>query len=399
MATLSYNFTTSYIRRSTTKKNGNTPILLRLYYNGRERFIPIGFEILPTQWNHEKGKVVKHKQSIHINTYLSQIEQKVQQYQLRSMTEGTPIVLDQVRNYVFNDQDPQDAHSFFKEQLKQYRGESSTIKKHKLALDYLAVFSPDLVFSQINYDFLTRFQSWLLQQPNRVRKGSTLSASYVGSIFSSLQYYITEALKRDLLDKDPFKGFKRGHEEKTPVHITLAEVDRLIAMPTDETKDVFTFACCTGLRFKDLFYLRVGDIKKTSEGLVMVVVPKKTEKRNITVQINLSEEFEGRPERIVKPYLENKEPGDRVFGPRNPETYNSDYNKALKKLQKAAGIDLVVDGKPKGLTTHVARHTCAMIMLNEFGKRLVDIKAYLGHTNINTTQIYARVTYRTIDEI
>ena len=45
---------------------------------------------------------------------------------------------------------------------------------------------------------------------------------------------------------------------------------------------------------------------------------------------------------------------------------------------------------PKNLTTHTARHTFATLMLTK-GISIESVSSMLGHTNIKTTQIYAKI--------
>ena len=66
-----------------------------------------------------------------------------------------------------------------------------------------------------------------------------------------------------------------------------------------------------------------------------------------------------------------------------PKIDNSTYNKCLKMLGVAAGIE-------KKMHSHLARHTFATMMLRE-GVRIEHVSKMLGHTNITTTQRYAKV--------
>ena len=66
-----------------------------------------------------------------------------------------------------------------------------------------------------------------------------------------------------------------------------------------------------------------------------------------------------------------------------PKIDNSTYNKCLKMLGVAAGIE-------KKMHSHLARHTFATMMLRE-GVRIEHVSKMLGHTNIVTTQRYAKV--------
>jgi integrase len=71
------------------------------------------------------------------------------------------------------------------------------------------------------------------------------------------------------------------------------------------------------------------------------------------------------------------------YGMQLPKIGNADYNHCLKALGMAAGID-------KPLHSHLARHTFATMMLRE-GVRIEHVSKMLGHTNITTTQRYAKV--------
>ena len=67
---------------------------------------------------------------------------------------------------------------------------------------------------------------------------------------------------------------------------------------------------------------------------------------------------------------------------------NGDFNKGTATLKEIAAIC----GIEKTLTYHVARHSCATSVLLANGVPIETVSKILGHTNIRTTQIYARIT-------
>lgn len=330
-----------------------------------------------------------------MNIRLSHLEDRLNKYKMRVLIDQIPVDVDGIAAHVFATGSTEDAHAFFEEQYQLHPGASSTRKKHRLALNFLHEFSPSLPFGKLDYAFIKDFETWLLSQPNRMHKGRKLSQNYVNNTLSCLQYYTNEAIRRKLITLDPFAGFKRRKTPAKVAHLTLSEVERIAEVDLShrrksiqQTRDVFVFACYAGLRFQDLFYLRVQDIHRTENGVIMVVDPKKTKNSTLaTVQANLTQVFEGRAIPILEKYVAGKEPHETVFGPRNPETHNSDFNKHLKAIAKEAGIESKV-------TAHVSRHTCAMILLNVYKWRLAEIKTYLGHSDIGTTQRYAKAVYR-----
>ena len=68
---------------------------------------------------------------------------------------------------------------------------------------------------------------------------------------------------------------------------------------------------------------------------------------------------------------------------------NQKTNQYLKEIAAACGID-------KELTFHMARHSFATLALSK-GVPIESVSRMLGHTNIRTTQIYARITNKKIE--
>lgn len=79
--------------------------------------------------------------------------------------------------------------------------------------------------------------------------------------------------------------------------------------------------------------------------------------------------------------MERKGPSDRLL---INNISNKQANKNLKRLAKAAGLD-------KHITTHTFRHSFAMHMLNVEGYTIAQLAGMLGHTELKTTQEYAKL--------
>lgn len=99
----------------------------------------------------------------------------------------------------------------------------------------------------------------------------------------------------------------------------------------------------------------------------------KREKTNVDVNVPLLDI----PKQIIEKYR-NKTTGDKAL----PVISNQKMNAYLKEIAVVCRIE-------KNLTFHVARHTFATTVTLSKG---VPIESMLGHTNIQTTQIYARIT-------
>ena len=85
------------------------------------------------------------------------------------------------------------------------------------------------------------------------------------------------------------------------------------------------------------------------------------------------------PLQIIKKY-DGKQSDDKVL----PVMSNQKMNEYLKEIGALCGIN-------KDLTFHLARHSFATLTLTK-GVTIESVSKMLGHTNIKTTQIYARIT-------
>ena len=102
----------------------------------------------------------------------------------------------------------------------------------------------------------------------------------------------------------------------------------------------------------------------------------KRHKTNVTSNVRLLET----PKAILEKY-KDKLPNGMIL----PIISNQKVNDYLKEIASICGIN-------KNLTFHVARHSCATSVLISNGVPIETVSKILGHTNIRTTQIYARIT-------
>ena len=144
-------------------------------------------------------------------------------------------------------------------------------------------------------------------------------------------------------------------------------------------RDTFLFACYTGFRYSDLIELKTEDLKQIRGKTWIYKKPKKTaETSGVTVQIPLYCIFDGKPLQLLSKYT-SIESLVKVGN-------NASANRTLKKVIEKAGI-----AKERHITFHIARHTTGTLLLSK-GVPVTTVQKILGHTKLETTQIYARVT-------
>jgi len=143
-----------------------------------------------------------------------------------------------------------------------------------------------------------------------------------------------------------------------------------------QVRDVFIFCCFTGLAYSDIEKLSLSNIRTGVDGKKWVYTNRtKTGTRSavplLSPAIAILERYSDHPYCIIK---------DRAM----PVSSNQKMNEYLKEIAAVCEID-------KPLSSHIARHTFATTVTLLNGVPMESVSKMLGHTNIRTTQIYAKV--------
>ena len=201
-------------------------------------------------------------------------------------------------------------------------------------------------------------------------------------IFHTLVRMLNVAVKEGVMDKNPFYALGRheriAKQQPERDYLTKEELLALIEAPTtnETTKQAFLFCCFTGLRYSDVSVLTWRNIKQVNDGLVVSIQSMQKTGKQVTIPLNQSA-LKWLPDR------NGWKPGLKVFD----MTCLSTCDKCLKKMAAAAGIK-------KNVSFHTARHSMATLSLAAGGD-LYTVGKLLGHTNINSTQVYADVVMET----
>lgn len=211
----------------------------------------------------------------------------------------------------------------------------------------------------------------------RYLEKNEISQSTIYAYYSTLRTQFNNAYKNNLVVESPFGKMQNNQKPKKPdthrEYLTLEEITRLMDAPIrkDVIARAFLFACFTGLRLSDIEALTWEKIRKTDNGYQVEATQIKT-KRLVSIPLseNALNQLSARP----------KDEKQRVFATLPTRT---EINKTLKEWCKRAGIN-------KHISFHCSRHTCATLMLT-YGVDIYTVSSILGHTNIDTTQIYAKI--------
>ena len=156
--------------------------------------------------------------------------------------------------------------------------------------------------------------------------------------------------------------------------LTIDEVKTLIDTPCrrEDVKGAFLFSCYCGLRISDVLALKWKNVDCVAEQWRINIIMQKT-RQPLYLPLSMNAR-KWMPER-------NEAGDDDPVFPTLP--CEDTCNVQLKPWVRAAGIT-------KHVTYHCARHTFATMLLT-LGADLYTVCKLLGHSDVKTTQIYAKI--------
>lgn len=256
------------------------------------------------------------------------------------------------------------AADYLRKKVKSIKVENSRLNNENM-VRHLEAFRKNVTLAEINREFYQKFIDHLLNEQNLSVNSARL---YAVLLKARLHNAYIDGMIPNMPD---LRGIAPKKESTDVDFLTLEELTAMVSTDipkkfkkTEQIKNPFLFCCFTGLRLSDVKALKWENI----ENGIIVLRMKKT--REI-VRIPISEN--------AKKFLPEAKENGHVFniGPLNS------MNRGLKAWAKAAKIK-------KDLHFHMSRHTFGTLTL-EHGADIYTVSKLLGHRNIETTQIYAKV--------
>lgn len=357
--------------RIRTKKlaNGNLSVYLDIYVNGHREYEFLKLYLIPEKDTKAKeankktlelAEAIKSKRVIEINTAA---------HGMSNRKERSKVLL---RDYI--------------RVVSQNKGELTSHNYSGLIYHLERYEKNDIQIGKIDKHYILGFIEYLkgavIEHTER-NKGQILKKSSQCHYYKCLKTILDEAVGDDIIEVNPMLAIKKSDKPRQDkpadrVFLTEEEFVKLAKtdFPNDLVKRAFILQCLTGLRHSDIRKLKWNSIVKDNEGReYFSVVQQKTDRE---VKIYLNDNI-----RYVLPVRGDAKPTDLIFDGLLCMGYINET--LLPRWAKMAGID-------KHITTHVGRHTFAtLVYLKDEKKDLYTTSKLLGHQNIETTQIYAKV--------
>ena len=379
-----------YVNKSKVK-DGIVPVMGRITINGTQSQFSCKRSIPLSLWD-AKGNCAKGRtrEALDLNRDLDNIKaQIIKHYQHLSDREAF-VTAEMVRNSYqgFGSEYETLLRAFDKdcESLKRRVGKDRALGTYKLQVrsrNYVADFlqmnfrRTDISMQELTPDFIKEFAVYLANDRHLAKSTIWLSCMHLKGV-------VGRAHDNGKIQRNVFAQFHISPKCKERTFLTEEELKTVMAHEFEDSnlafvRDLFVFMNFTALSFVDLKELTTDNIVEVN-GEKWIVG--KRHKTGVPYQVKLLEV----PLQIIEHY--------RNYPKENPKSVFGEVNywsvcKKLKPVMKECGID-------KPISAHCARHGFATMALTN-GMPIESVSRVLGHTNIVTTQIYARITTQKLD--
>jgi integrase len=361
--------------------------MCRITVNGKQSAFSTKLDISASNWDLKYGRVLgKSREAQDVNAKLYKIRLGIEEcYSKILKNEGT-VNSAKLKNAFLGMESGELTFFRFCDQFlldfeKKVSSELRVIgsyQRYRTLINHLRNFARvkygyvDIPFNDLTPDFVQDLDYYL-------RDDQSLTHNTIWLYIIGFTTVCRLAMSRKHLAFNPFSEYKNIKKDKDRGYLLRNELEQLVTYncekkKDDLVKDLFVFSCFTGLYYSDVKGLRNSNIQDFFDGNQWIIIRrKKTSTSSNVMLLDI-------PKMIIEKYAGMSKDG-KVF----PVPSKTVCNDSLKRISKQ--IDCL---KEKKVTFHLARHTFATLFLSE-GVPLESLSKMLGHKNIATTQIYAKI--------
>lgn len=383
-----------YINRSRIERGGHTTVICRITACGSQATFSTQLKITPTSWSQTRQRVRGHTpQTLEANRLLDLLRQRLESLYLNRLAEGSAPSAHTLRYDLMTTIHPQNRGlvALFDEEMSHIAHRvgcdksCSTYNKYRCVRNHLSVFlAEQLGVGEIDISRLTPalfsdFVGYLRQ------KGCSNNTIWV--YLMPLRKLMRQAQERGYIAHWRRSDYAFGFQPRRRTYLSADQLARLESYtPQNQTEahvvELFILGCYTGLAYIDLKNLKREDISILHDGALAITTLR--HKTHTPLHIRLLP----KAAKVIRSHLAHPTPSNQPF---LPLPSNRTCNRTLHTIALRLGFTT-------HLTFHLARHTFATTITLEQGVPIESVSRLLGHSSIKTTQIYATVTNRKLDE-
>ena len=377
-----------YLKRVKVNAQGLVPIFHRITVNSMRLDKSTGKYIDASKWSSEMSKVKGNSEEARtINGYLDNLKLKVVMSERNLISKDITISIKTLKNELFGIKEKSrtiipifEEHNRKIQELVGFQYAIGTLERYKTSLKHTQDFLlwkynlSDINIEKIDHAFITEYEFYL----RSVRKcANNTAVKYI----KNFHKIINQCLANGWLNKDPFVNYKSKIKEVIREYLTEDEIETMmnksfVSERLALVRDIFVFSCFTGLAYIDVKQLTKNNISLGIDGDKWIFTTRQKTDTSTKVPLlpmakAIIDKYENHPIAINE---------NRLL----PILSNQKMNAYLKEIADVCGIN-------KELTFHIARHTFATTVTLSNGVPIETVSKMLGHTNLKTTQHYAKI--------
>lgn len=388
-----------WINKSKTN-NGTAPIYVRITVNGKRAELSIKRNITPEKWNAKSESAKGNtEESRTLNSYIGLVRGNIERHYNQMVANDEIITAETIKNKYTGFYERKrtlieafDYHNKMMEsQVETGEIVESTLYKYNCTKSRLIDFMKykynrsDMALVELSHKFALDFEFYLKVETKIIHNSAM---KYV----KQLKKVVSFAIANEWVDKHPFISFKCTIKDVEREFLTKEELETLMYAKfsdtqLERTRDVFMFQCYTGYAYAEVSRINRDHLQTGIDGSMWCSIQRQKTKGKTTKKSNVP--LLPIPMQIIEKYRDDLE--CQIKGTAMPVDTNSNFNLKLKRIAKICGIQ-------KDITTHMGRHTFATTVTLANGVPIESVSSMLGHSEIRTTQIYAKVIESKVSE-
>ena len=376
-----------YLKRQVVKKDGTVPVMGRITVDGTQTQFSCKVTANPKLWDTKGGRMTgKSMLALEMNRKLDKMRVSINKHYQEILDRDNYVTAEKVKNAFLGleyrcqtllkvyAQYNEDYEKLYKAGMRSW----GSLRRYRCVYRHLQEFLQsryhvnDISLKELTPAFITDFEAFL-------RTDKHLCENSLSVYMLPLRTMVFRAIDNGWLTRDPFHDYKVPKVETTRGFLTKEEIHLLMNAELKRKtmqliRDLYLFCCFTGLSFADLKNLKEEHIQTFFDDSEWIMIDR--QKTGVRATIKLLDY----PKSIMEKYRGLCADG-RIF----PVPCYSDCRGILLRVAKRCGIT-------KHLTWHMSRHTMATEICLTNGVPIETVSSILGHKNIKTTQIYAKIT-------
>lgn len=380
-----------YINRTKVRKDGLCQLLCKVSIDAESAQIGIRAAVDPAVWNPQTGRADgRSRNALEVNRAIDDLTVQIKGHYKRIKESLGFVTAELVKNAVKGiGQKPLTLLALFEDHNAEFHKRVGVDRTDETYGSYVRSYNrlrkfvqnklsrEDVTLRSLDMNFYDAYDLYL-------RSECGMQQKTVHERLYHLKKMTVRAVNQGTLRCDPYGKQHPALPPRRSRHLKAEDLEKLLARQTEDpnlqrVRDWFIFSTFTGLAYADLKRLSEKHITQDADGTQWIRIQhKKTDTLSVIRLLEV-------PRRIIEKYRSERT-DDRLL----PICSYDKLQRLIPKLGMEYGIN--------DMTFHKARHNFGTHITLSMGVPLETVSRMMGHTSVTTTQIYAHITDKKVDE-